>query len=69
MGPRSDERGNAMNCTGNGFNITLQWGRVRMNAEMRRQVEIVRLAGEASMGPRSDERGNCQGKAKSGDGF
>ena len=34
MGPRSDERGNAMYFNSRVRLFSLQWGRVRMNAEM-----------------------------------
>ena len=36
----------------------LQWGRVRMNAEIARVDQPAAGQVDASMGPRSDERGN-----------
>ena len=38
--------------------LKLQWGRVLMNAETRREVNRPSFEGCASMGPRSHERGN-----------
>ncbi len=36
MGPRSDERGNTATRIANKRLVTLQWGRARMSAEIRR---------------------------------
>ena len=58
MGPRSHERGNAEKEGPKAVAKVLQWGRVLMNAETDRDIEIHHAVDAASMGPRSHERGN-----------
>ena len=61
MGPRSHERGNFIGFRPSGSMsiITLQWGRVLMNAETQAsRVPVDAGIVLASMGPRSHERGN-----------
>jgi len=58
MGPRSDERGNQWNKLMPQIGGRLQWGRVRMNAEMPLLFTSMKIVLATSMGPRSDERGN-----------
>src|ERR1700689_4992064 len=58
MGPRSGERGNFVNKVLGDCFEQLQWGRVRVNAEIGQGHLGATLARPASMGPRSGERGN-----------
>ncbi len=54
MGPRSEERGNAVAVVISGLTINkLQWGRVPKNAEMITLRRLRYSLSCASMGPRS----------------
>ena len=44
-------------------NLTLQWGRAQMSAEMAQKNYRTLYQSRTSMGPRSDERGNAQAAA------
>ena len=58
MGPRSFDRGNAVNRSAACRQLPLQWGRGRSTAETHGRVLTTTWHARASMGPRSFDRGN-----------
>ena len=60
MGPRSCERGKYKKSEKGAVSESLQWGRVRVNAERSQAQADERWWALASMGPRSCERGKTQ---------
>ena len=60
MGPRSVERGKQMVARVRAPSAKLQWGRVLLNAESRRNANAPPRPRPASMGPRSVERGKIE---------
>src|SRR5437667_11231997 len=58
MGPRSFDRGNAINRVREAVMLALQWGRAQMSTEMSVASSHPAVLIVASMGPRSNDRGN-----------